>query len=161
MKLSIIAAVADNGVIGQAGHLPWHLPADLQHFKALTLRKPVLMGRRTWESIGRPLPGRRNLVITRDPRYRAPGVEVFTSLQAALNAVAAAEEAMVIGGAELYRALWPLVTTLFLTRVHATPHGDTYFPTVGPEWIRIDVREQAQDEKNAHAMTFEHWIRRA
>lgn len=159
MKLSIIAAVADNGVIGQAGHLPWHLPADLQHFKALTLGKPVLMGRKTWSSLGRPLPGRRNLVLTRDPRYRAPGAETFTSLPAALQAAAAQPEVMVIGGAQLYRALWPLVTTLFLTRVHTAPDGDAFFPAVGPEWVRIDVRERARDEQNAHSMTFEHWIR--
>ena len=104
MKISLIVAVAENGVIGQGGRLPWRLPADLQHFKRITMGKPVLMGRKTWASIGRPLPGRRNLVVSRDPHFVAAGAEVFHTVDDALCAVADLPELMVIGGADLYRA---------------------------------------------------------
>ena len=159
MKISLIVAVAENGVIGQGGRLPWRLPADLQHFKRVTMGKPVLMGRKTWASIGKPLPGRRNLVVSRDPHFVATGVEVFHTVDDALRAAAEAPELMVIGGADLYRALLPRAHTLHLTRVHAAPDGDTRFPEVGPEWKRVEAQKQERDEKNSCPVTFERWVR--
>lgn len=159
MKISLIAAVAENGVIGRDGQLPWRLPADLQHFKAVTLGKPVVMGRKTWQSLGRPLPGRRNIVISRNPLFRAEGAEVFSTFEQALAVLGAAEEVMVIGGGELYRAAWTRADTLYLTRVHAAPAGDTRFPDVGPEWERVEARLRNEDEKNPCAVTFERWVR--
>ena len=131
MKLSIVVAMADNRVIGQDNRLPWHLPADLKHFKQLTTGKPILMGRKTWESIGRPLPERTNIVITRDPDYQAAGCTVVHSVDAALRAAEPHSEVMVIGGAELYRQVLPEVSTIYLTQVHADVEGDTVFPESG------------------------------
>lgn len=129
-RISLIAALARNRVIGRAGALPWHLPEDLRRFKALTLGHPVLMGRRTWESIGRPLPGRRNVVITRQATFPAPGAEVFHDLRAALEAVADDPEVFVIGGGELYEAALPFADRLHLTELHAEVQGDALFPPV-------------------------------
>lgn len=159
MKLSIMVAVAENGVIGRGGQLPWRLPADLARFKAMTLGKPVLMGRRTWESIGRPLPGRRNVVISRQAGYRAEGAEVFPDVDSALAAVDGEAEVTVIGGAEIYRLLLPRAAILNITRVHAKVEGDTYFPELDAGWRRVDHQERPADEKNAYAMTFERWER--
>lgn len=129
-RISLIAALARNRVIGRAGALPWHLPEDLRRFKALTLGHPLIMGRRTWESIGRPLPGRRNLVVTRQAGFVAPGAEVFHDLRAALEAVAGASEVFVIGGGEVYAAALPLADRLHLTELHADVEGDALFPRV-------------------------------
>jgi dihydrofolate reductase len=159
MKISLIVAVAENGVIGQGGRLPWRLPADLQHFKRITLGKPVLMGRKTWASIGQPLPGRRNLVVTRDPNFTAPGAEVYADLDAALRAVADAPELMVIGGADVYRALLPRAQTLHLTRVHARPEGDTAFPALTADWVRVSSEFRPADEQNRLDLDFEVWKR--
>ena len=159
MKISLIAAVAENGVIGRDGQLPWRLPADLQHFKTLTLGKPVVMGRKTWQSLGRPLPGRRNIVISRNPQFRAEGADIFPSLEQALASLHAVDEVMVIGGGEIYQAAWSRADTLYLTRVHASPEGDTRFPALGPEWKRLEARVQERDDKNSCAMTFERWVR--
>lgn len=126
--LSLIAAMASNRVIGRDNTLPWHLPEDLKHFKATTLGKPVIMGRKTWESLGRPLPGRRNLVISRNADYPAAGAEVFTSLSAALAACGDTPECFVIGGAELYRQALPLAQRLYLTEIDCTVAGDAHFP---------------------------------
>ena len=115
MKLSIIVAAAANGVIGRDNQLPWRLPADLRHFKQTTMGKPILMGRKTWESIGRPLPGRTNIVITRDSDYAAAGCVVVNSIDAALLAAGSQDEIMVIGGAELYRQVLPRTDTIYLT----------------------------------------------
>ncbi|WKB55742.1 dihydrofolate reductase (plasmid) [Eleftheria terrae] len=130
--LSIIAAVARNGVIGRDNALIWHLPEDLQHFKRTTLGCPVLMGRKTFESIGRPLPGRRNVVLTRDLHWTAPGVEEAPSLQAALELLKHASKVFVIGGAHVYAEALPLVDELVLTEIDADFEGDTYFP----DWDR-------------------------
>lgn len=126
-EVVLIAAVARNGVIGRDNALPWRLKADLAHFKATTLGHPVLMGRKTWESLGRPLPGRRNLVVTRDRAYTANGAEVFSSLD---TAIAAAEDGkvFVIGGAEIYRQLLERADALVLTEVGAEVDGDALFP---------------------------------
>lgn len=159
MKLSLIVAVAENGVIGRAGQLPWRLPADLRHFKEVTMGKPILMGRRTWESIGRPLPGRRNLVVSRKPGYRAEGAEVFFDVERALLAVADEPEVMVIGGAEIYRELLPRARVAHLTRVRASVDGDAFFPALDRTWRLVEKREQAADKKNPYALTFERWER--
>jgi dihydrofolate reductase len=134
-RISLIAALASNRVIGRQGALPWHLPEDLRRFKALTLGHPVLMGRRTWESIGRPLPGRRNIVITRQADYRPSGAEVFPDLGSALEALAGAPEVFVIGGGELYAAALPLAHRLQLTELHQEVEGDAHFPPRDPaQW---------------------------
>jgi dihydrofolate reductase len=155
MKLSLIAAMAENRVIGHENRLPWHLPADLQHFKAITLGKPVLMGRKTWESIGRPLPGRTNIVITRDAGYVAEGCVVAHSLEEAVAAAGEAAEVMVIGGAQLYRQALPLADTLYLTLVHAEIQGDTRFPAWQPgEWRETARIDHEADDRNPHAYSF-------
>ncbi len=144
--LTLIAAVARNGVIGIDNRLPWHLPADLRRFKELTTGHAVIMGRKTWESLPakfRPLPGRRNVVVTRDAAYRAEGATVAASLPAAI-AAAGADEAFVIGGAELYAAAMPLADRLQLTEIAATFAGDTHFPTV-------DSRQWRQAAREAHS----------
>jgi dihydrofolate reductase len=146
--LTLIAAVARNGVIGQDNRLPWHLPADLKHFKALTTGHAVIMGRKTWESLPekfRPLPGRQNIVVTRNAAYRADGAVVVTSLPAAL-AAAAGDEAFVIGGAELYRAALPLAARLQLTEIDADYAGDTWFPPRDPQAWRETARDAQRDE---------------
>lgn len=145
--LTLIAAVARNGVIGIDNRLPWRLPADLKRFKALTLGHAVIMGRKTWESLPagfRPLPGRRNIVVTRDAGYHAKGAAVATSLP---GAVAAAEsgEAFVIGGAELYAAALPLADRLQLTEIDAAFEGDTWFPAIDPRHWRETARETHHD----------------
>lgn len=126
-EIILIAAVAENGVIGRDNALPWRLKGDLAHFKNTTSGHPVLMGRKTWESLGRPLPGRRNMVITRDPDYLASGAEVFTSPEAAIEAVGGGK-AFVIGGAEIYRQLLDRADALILTEVRAAVDGDAHFP---------------------------------
>ena len=134
MKLCLIVAVSRNGVIGRDNQLPWHLPEDLKFFKTVTMGKPILMGRKTFESIGRPLPGRTNIVITRDPDWHSPGVEVAGSLEAALQlgekacSAVGEEEVMVIGGEQIYRLSLPLADRLYLTQVDAEIEGDAYFP---------------------------------
>jgi dihydrofolate reductase len=139
-----VVAVADNGVIGADGDLPWRLPGDLKHFKAVTMGKPIVMGRKTWESLPkRPLPGRPNIVVTRQANFQAEGAEVFTDLQAALaraDALAGRSdledpEVSVIGGAEIFRLTLPMTDRLYLTEVHADPEGDTWFPAIDRnEW---------------------------
>ena len=155
MKLSVIVAMAANRVIGHENRLPWHLPADLQHFKATTLGKPVLMGRKTWESIGRPLPGRTNIVITRDTAYVAEGCVVVHSLDEAIHAAGQAEEVMVIGGAELYRQALPQAERLYLTLVHGEFEGDIRFPEWQPDdWRETGRIDHGPDDKNPHAYSF-------
>jgi dihydrofolate reductase len=156
LKLVIIAALADNGVIGRAGALPWHLPDDLRRFKSLTMGRPILMGRRTFESIGRPLPGRRNLVLSRTAASLPPGIEHVDSLAAALALCSAAGELCVIGGAELYREALPLATHLELTRVHAAIEGDVRFPPFdAAQWRETSCVEHGADERHAWALSFQ------
>ena len=145
--LTLIAAIARNGVIGKDNRLPWHLPADLKHFRALTMGRAVIMGRKTWESLPdkfRPLPGRQNIVVTRSPGYRAEGAVVATSLPAAV-AAAQSDEAFIIGGAELYAAALALVDRLQLTEIDAAFDGDTQFPAIKPQNWRETARETHQD----------------
>jgi dihydrofolate reductase len=155
MRVSLIAAMAENRVIGRANQLPWRLSADLQHFKALTMGKPILMGRKTWESIGRPLPGRTGIVITRDAAYTAEGCQVVHSLQQALQAARDHEEIMVIGGAELYRQTLDMADRLYLTLVKAEVEGDAWFPDIAYEqWQEIERESHRGDDKNEHDYDF-------
>lgn len=158
---TLVVAMSRNGVIGAGGRLPWHLPADLRHFKEITLGKPVVMGRRTWESIGQPLPGRLNLVVTRQPGYLAEGAGVLHSLDEVAKTTGQAPEIMLIGGAELYQAALPRVRRMVITRVEAEVEGDVLFPEVSwNEWDRVSHTRREPDEKNLLAMVFEVWERK-
>jgi dihydrofolate reductase len=153
--LALVVAVADNAVIGRGGGLPWHLPEDLRHFKRITLGKPLLMGRRTFESIGAALPGRRNLVLTRGAGRYPEGVEVVSSIEAARALAAEAEELCVIGGAALYAQTLPLARRLYLTQVHGAIEGDVRFPDWdNSEWRELERREHPADGRHAFAMSF-------
>ena len=156
MRLTAVVAATENDVIGRNNGMPWHLPADLAHFKAITLGHPVLMGRRTYEAIGRPLPGRRNLVLSRSPDFAVPGVEVVHSLAAAIAAAGDVPELMVIGGAALYTLALPRTDRVHLTRLHMTLDGDAYFPAL-PEsqWREVSRSpRRPADARNACDMTF-------
>jgi dihydrofolate reductase len=153
--ISLIAAMAENGTIGRDNSLPWRLADDLQRFKALTMGKLLLMGRKTYESIGRPLPGRTNLVLTRDREWRAEGVVVVRSLGQALSCARDAEELVAIGGAEIYRLLMPFARRLYLTLVHAEIAGDRFFPDFDPtQWADVECHSYPADERNAYPFTF-------
>ncbi len=141
-RLCLVAALASNGVIGANGRLPWHLPEDLKHFKSLTMGQPVIMGRRTWESIGRALPGRRNIVVTRQPGFVAPGAQVAASLEESIALCASATRAFIIGGAELYAAALPIADALELTEIDAAFDGDTKFPAFDRDAWREVRRER-------------------
>ena len=161
MKLTAIVAVADNGVIGRDGQLPWHLPADLAHFKHRTMGRPIVMGRRTWESIGRPLPGRLNVVLSTRSDFAPEGAVVASSLDEALALpdVAAADEVMIIGGARLFEEALPRCDELELTRVHADFEGDTHFHFDPTGWTLDASEGLAPDERNPVPITFETWLR--
>ena len=146
-EIVIVAALARNGVIGRDNGLPWRLKADLQHFRALTMGHPILMGRNTWESLGRPLPGRRNMVVTRDPQFRADGAETFATPEAAIAAAADAERIFVIGGAQLYANMLARAERLVLTEVWADVEGDAHFPMLD----RDDFIEERRDSRQADA----------
>ncbi len=163
MQLTLVVAAAENGVIGRDGDLPWQLPADLAHFKKVTLGKPIVMGRRTWESIGRPLPGRTNIVVTRNPAYSAPGAVVVSSLDEATDQARdlGASELMVIGGAGLYAAALPLAGRILLTRVHASIAGDTTMPSIdSSEWETLSTERRPADGKNPYDLSFLELARR-
>jgi dihydrofolate reductase len=166
LPLCLIAALAENRVIGRDNQLPWHLPADLKHFKALTLGKPIIMGRKTWDSLGRPLPGRLNLVVSRQPGLQLEGAEVFASLEAALVRAEAwaraedAEELMLIGGAQLYELGLAMADRLYLTRVGLSPQGDAWFPQVDETiWHLASAIEHAEGMETP-GYVFEVWNRR-
>ncbi|MBC8025491.1 MAG: dihydrofolate reductase [Steroidobacteraceae bacterium] len=159
--VTLIVAVADNGVIGRDNALPWHLPEDLKRFKRITMGKPIVMGRKTFESIGKPLPGRVNIVVTRDASYRREGVTVVHDVDAALHAAGTAEEVMIIGGSELFRLFMPRATRVHLTRVHGEVAGDVFWPALDEkEWSVAGREKFSADERHAYAMTFESWERR-
>jgi dihydrofolate reductase len=158
--VTLVVAVADSGVIGRDNALPWHLPEDLRRFKRLTLGKPIVMGRKTFESIGRPLPGRQNIVLTRDANYQREGVTVVHDVDAALSAAADAPEVMVIGGSDLFRLFLPRAGRIHLTRVHGNIAGDVRWPALDAhEWEVVERERYEADESHAYAMTFEMWQR--
>lgn len=155
MILSIITALSANQVIGLNNQLPWHLPADLQHFKAHTLGKPIIMGRKTYESLGKPLPGRRNIVVTHNAQFHAPGCEIVNSLEQALKLTAKDEEVMVIGGAELIQQVLPQTDRLYLTFIHEQFEGNCFFPAWNPaDWLEIEREDYKADARNPHPYSF-------
>ena len=155
MIISMIAALARNGVIGKEMGLPWRLPSDLKRFKSITMGKPIIMGRRTHESIGRPLPGRRNIVVTRNRRFRAQGCTVVYSVDAALEAATGSEEVVIIGGAELYRQLFPRAERLYLTLIDREFDGDTYFPEFDrSEWTEVLAESVEPSKDTPHPYQF-------
>ena len=163
-SLALVVAVAENGVIGKDGGLPWHLPDELRYFKRLTVGHTLIMGRRTFESIGRPLPRRRTIVLTRDPDFRAEGVDVASGLDRALALCEPGPDGgpsiFAVGGSSVYREALPRAGHLFLTRVHASVDGDVHFPQV--DWRRWRCRRaerHEQDARHAHAFTMECWER--
>jgi dihydrofolate reductase len=153
--ISLIVAMAQNGVIGRGNALPWRLPADLKRFKEFTLGKPILMGRKTFESIGHPLPGRANLVLTRDRDWRAKGVIPVHSVEEALLQTRTCDELVAIGGAEIYRLMLPLARRIYLTHVQADIQGDTYFPAFdSAQWDDVEFHSLPADERHAYPVTF-------
>ncbi|SJL84924.1 type 3 dihydrofolate reductase [Vibrio palustris] len=154
MLISMIAAMANNRVIGQDNQMPWHLPADFAWFKRCTLGKPVIMGRKTYESIGRPLPGRPNIVISRDSDLLIEGVSTVTSIDEALALSADYAEVMVIGGGSIYAACLPRADRLYITEINADLIGDTHFPDWGEGWHETYREHYAADEKNQYNMEF-------
>lgn len=155
MRISLVVALSENHAIGKDNQLLWHLPADLQHFKQVTMGKPILMGRKTYQSIGRPLPGRLNVVITRDKNCKADGCVVVNSIQSALEAVKDQDEICVIGGAELYQQMLPVADRIYLTIVHHVFSADVFFPEVNwAEWNVVERVLRVADEKNKYACEF-------
>lgn len=161
MELTIVVAASDNDVIGRQGRLPWRLPEDLRRFRQLTWGKPLLMGRRTYESIGQPLDGRRNIVISREPALEIPGAEVAATTGEALALTADAPEVMIIGGGEIYRQLLPRTDRIEMTRVHVTVDGDTFFPKLEPaEWRVVHSEHYPANDARPIALTFQTLERR-
>lgn len=153
--LSMIVAHANNRVIGKNNDMPWHLPADLAYFKKTTLGKPIIMGRKTFQSIGRPLPGRKNIVISRDESYQVEGVEVVNSVEAALALVVDSEEVMVIGGGAIYQHCLAAAQRLYITHIDADIDGDTYFPDYDLSmWKKVASDIRPSDEKNQYQLDF-------
>jgi dihydrofolate reductase len=153
--ISLIVAASTNNIIGAGGDLPWRLSADLRRFKELTMGKPIVMGRKTYESIGRALPGRQNIVITRQAGYAAEGCDVVDSPEAAITAAGDAEEVMIIGGSHIYDAFLPMAERIYLTRVHAEVAGDAHLPVIDDgEWRSQVVESVAADERNEYASDF-------
>ena len=157
MRISAIIAMSTNHVIGKNNQLPWHLPADLKQFKKITMGKPILMGRKTYESIGRPLPGRSNIVISRDAQFKAPGCMITHSIESALATAALqhSEEIFIIGGALIFQKTLPLIQRLYLTLIHESIEGDAYFPELNSaEWQEIEQVDYPPDEENNYAYSF-------
>ena len=151
MERSLVVAVSRNGVIGRDNKLPWKLPDDLAYFKRVTMGKPVVMGRKTWESIGRPLPGRLNVVVTHDPRYQAPGAVVVNSLEAAWKAAGDAGEVAVIGGSRIFEETLPIADRIHLTEVDAEVEGDVYFPEFDRRaWSEREVERHPADDRHQY-----------
>jgi dihydrofolate reductase len=152
--LSLIVAVAKNNVIGMGGKMPWHLPGELAYFKQVTMGHPIIMGRKTFDSIGRALPGRRNIVVTANRAWQHDGVEIAHSMETALTLIAG-QSGFVIGGATLYAAALPLADRVYLTAIDADVEGDTFFPALpSAAWQEISRQHRAKDEKNAYDVDF-------
>lgn len=155
MRVSIIVAASTNNVIGVDGNLPWHISEDLRRFKAITMGKPMIMGRKTYESIGRPLPGRRSIILTRDNRYSADGCEIASSPDAALALAGDVEEVMIIGGGKVYEQMLDQTDRIYLTRVHLEIDGDTCFPELNTsEWKTVSIEEFPEEEGRDVGFTF-------
>ena len=157
MDIALIVAVAENGVIGRDGGLPWRLSGDLRYFKSVTMGKPIIMGRKTYQSIGRPLPGRPNIVVSRNPDFAADGIDVLATLSGAVSQAATlpGDEAMIIGGAALYADALPIATRIYLTEVHADVEGDVRFPAVDrAEWTEISRERHPVSEKDEFEHSF-------
>lgn len=155
MKLSAVVAMSENRVIGKDNQLPWHLPADLRHFKQITMGKPILMGRKTFESIGRALPGRTNIVITRDSHFNAPNCLVVNSIETALVSAGDQEEVFVIGGAQLFQQMLAQIQRLYLTVIHKNFDGDAFFPELNMnEWREIKHENHEPDDQNKYDYSF-------
>ncbi|MEO1889666.1 MAG: dihydrofolate reductase [Cycloclasticus sp.] len=153
--ISMIVAMGDNNAIGKDNELLWHLPEDFKHFKKTTMGKPILMGRKTYESIGKPLPGRENIVITRDKAFTVDGVTIVNSIDAALSVSQQYDEVMIIGGASFYQQMLPMVNRLYLTLVHHTFDADAFFPDINEdEWVEMERREYAADERHRYSFSF-------
>lgn len=162
MIISLVVAAANNNAIGKEGKMPWHLPNDLKHFKNITWGMPVVMGRKTFESLGKPLPGRKNIVITRQKEWEADGSVKAANIKDALFIAqqADANEIMVIGGGEIFKALLSRAEKIYMTRVEAAPEADTFFPEIDPEkWHLMSQQNYEADEKNAYNYSFQTWER--
>jgi dihydrofolate reductase len=160
--ISLLVAADDNNVIGKNNKLPWHLPNDLKYFKNLTWGMPVIMGRKTFESIGKPLPGRRNIVLTRQKKLFAKGIDVVNSFEEAVELAntSAVKEVFVIGGAEIFNSVFPKAKKIYLTRIHHHFEGDVYFPSISEnEWQQTWSKFCIADEKNIYDHTFQVWQR--
>lgn len=160
--LSMIVAMAENRMIGKDNKMPWHLPDDLKYFKAQTLHKPIIMGRKTFESIGaRPLPGRPNLVISRNVDFKADGVCVFNSVEKALETLKEYPEVVIMGGAQIYAQWINKVDQLYITEVKARPDGDAFFPEIDHQaWLEVSRQSHPADERHNYAFDFVHYKRR-
>lgn len=162
MTISLIVAAASNNAIGKDGKMPWHLPNDMKHFKNVTWGLPVVMGRKTFESLGKVLPGRKNIVITRQPDWKVAGTIAVKNIEDALFVAKQtdANEVMVIGGGEIYKALFDRAKRIYLTRVEAEPEADTFFPVIDHQhWHLVSQKNHEADEKNAYNYSFQIWER--
>lgn len=155
-EICIVVARARNGIIGGNNQLPWHLPADLKHFKAVTIGHPVIMGRKTYESIGKPLPGRRNIIVTTNQDYDAPGCDIVYSLEEAIELAKQTkpEKICILGGGIIFQQALPLTDVIYLTEVDAEPSGDIYFNFDPKDWRPESIEEHNADAKNPHPYTF-------
>ncbi|MGE7988035.1 dihydrofolate reductase [Lysinibacillus fusiformis] len=153
--ISLIVAHDDNQVIGYNNGMPWHLPGDLQYFKNKTMGKPMIMGRKTFESIGRPLPGRHNIVITRDENYHAEGIETVTSLEEAIAIAGDVEEIMIIGGEQIFRLSMEMADRLYITKINHSFQGDTFFPSYAEDFVEVSAE---QPETASAGYTFQYQI---
>jgi dihydrofolate reductase len=155
MIVSLVAAAAENGVIGKNGALPWRMPADMKFFKNLTMGHTVIMGRKTYESMGKPLVGRKNVIITRNKDFKAEGCIVINSFEEVFKMFSKEKEIFVIGGAEIYDMALPKTDKIYLTRIHASFDGDAYFHELSDnEWLKIKCIDNPADEKNPYSYTF-------
>lgn len=161
MIVSVVVAIAENNAIGKDNQLLWHLPADLKHFKQITTGHTIIMGRKTYDSIGRPLPNRRNIVMTRTSGLQIPGVEVTANMEEALALCADEEEVFIIGGAEIYKSTMDITNRIYLTRVHQSYEADAFFPEIDFNlWNETEVEKHLPDEKNHVAYTFSTLLRK-
>lgn len=162
MIISLVVAAASNNAIGKEGQMPWTMPNDMKHFKNVTWGMPVIMGRKTFESLGKPLAGRKNIVITRQDDWKREGTVAVRNIDDALFLAGQtdAKEVMVIGGGEIYRTFFDKAKRIYLTRIEAEPEADTFFPVIDPkQWTLVSIKNYEADEKNAYNYSFQTWER--